>query len=501
MPDELVAPNVFELALRGLIKQMPVSVQSRADGWANILSGLGTFSDKTTHTAPTLFCGLNDQALSAMFHGDATVRKIVGKRVRAALRTGFQVSVPEKAGADVATAIQDAADDLKAVGALVESVEWENLFGGAVIYIGVDDGQRGPDSQAQSIRVDTLRKVLWLKVIDRRYVQRSPLPEDRDLDPSSPTYGQPTHYQVRVQMGGVYIDARIHRDRLIILPGAATTVEVRENRSGWGISALDPVYDALQRNINAWQSAGNAVANAQYTVYALKGLSTMLSQAGGEDKMKARSKAMEMAKSMINAILIDADDKYTREKIDFGNLPEMLDRFMMDTASAADMPVTELFGRSAGGMNATGEGDREMWEASVEELREHHLRPAAQRIVELLLASKEGPTKGADVDGWRVTFKPLEMLSALEQADRYLKVATADVAYITNEVLTAAEVAQSRFRAEGYSTDTTVDLEARKAMHDAEVEAIMKSHELAANPPEPVVEPGDATKPPVKETA
>lgn len=486
MADELERTSIFESALRGFIKQLPTSVQTRIDGWQNTLTSLGTVSDKTIHTAPTVFYPLNDQALSAMFHSDATVRKAMTKRVRAALRSGFQVSVPDDdGGAEVGTEIQEAADVLGVVNAFVEAVTWSQLFGGCVIYIGADDGYKGADSQERELKSESLKKLLWLKVIDRRYVQRPTTLEGFDMDATSPHFGEPLYYEVNAPVAGGVLRVKIHRSRLIVFKGPMTSVDEREKRQGWGISALDPVYDALQRSVNAWASAGNAVANAQYTVYALKGLSQMLGTQGGEDKMKARSKAMEMAKSMINAILIDADDKYTREKIDFGNLPEMLDRFMVDVASAADIPVAELFETSKGGLSDTGEGSRERWEASVTELREHELRAPLQHIVELIMASKEGPTKGKVLEGWRVKFHPLEMLGALEEADRYLKVATADGVYLTNQVVLPNEIATSRFRAEGYSTDTTIDLEARELMAQAEVDARAAGLEQAANP-EPV---------------
>jgi phage-related protein (TIGR01555 family) len=469
----LIRNNPFEAALSGLVKQLP-GAESRTDAsWGNVLTGLGTIGDKATSTSPMTFDGLSDVALSAMFHGDATARKAVTKRARTALSKGINVLVPETAGGAAAGAkVKDELDRLCCVERVLEAARWENLFGGSVIYVGIDDGQRGADSQAQPIRLDALQRVLWLKTIDRRHIVRSPYSGDIDMDPTSQTYGEPSHYQVSVPMAGSYVTTRIHRSRLIIFGGAAATSEVRESRGGWGISVLDPMYDALQRSVNAWQSSGNAVANAQYTVFSLKGLSAMLGRENGEALMKARSKAMEMAKSLINAILIDGEDKYTRERIDFGNLPDMLDRFMYDVACAADMPVTVLFGRSAAGQNATGEGDRESWEASVEEYREHHLRGRIEELVRLIMVSKQGPTKGRELSGWRATFPPLEVLSALELADRYMKMATADVAYIDAQVLSADEVATSRFTAGGYSVETVIDLAARRELNDAEADAV-----------------------------
>lgn len=474
MADESLASDMYSAALRGMIATLPKGVQRRVDSWANGLSSLGTMADKVMHTAPTQFCALNDAALAAMFHSDHLVRKAVGKRPSTALAKGVGINVPEQAGGPKAsTRVQDALDELCAVERFTEAAVWENLFGGAVIWAGIDDGQRGEESQAQPIRLDSFRKVLWLKALDRRYVRPSERTDDVITNPADPNFGEPSHYVVDAYgTGGSVLRARIHRDRLIIFPGALTTVEERQRRNGWGCSVLDAVYDVIQRHVTAWQSAGNAVANSQYVVMKLKGLSSMLGTSDGESKMKARSKAIEMAKSLINAVLMDSEDSYERGKADFGNLPEMLDRFMMDVAGALDMPVTELFGRSSAGLNATGEGDRMSWHGSVEEYRATKLRPRLEQFVRLLMLSKDGPTKGKELSGWRVVFPPLEMLSSLQEADRYLKTAQADAHYIDSQVLLPGEVALSRFPAEGWSAHTTIDLDARKLLADAEVDAL-----------------------------
>jgi phage-related protein (TIGR01555 family) len=326
--------------------------------------------------------------------------------------------------------------------------------------------------------------VLWLKVVDRRWI----IPDigSVDTDARSPTFGEPLHYTVFVQTMRGAIQLRVHRSRLIIFPGVSTTVEVRQRRNGWGISVLDPVYDALQRNVTAWQSAGAAMANSQYVVYKLAGLAKMLGMPNGEAQAKARAKAMEMAKSMISAVLIDKDDEYTRENPNFGGMPEMLEMFMYDTASALDMPVTELFGRSPAGMNATGESDENKWLGSLDDYRTHHIHPRAMTLVQYLLASKEGPTNGKVPDGWRVQFPPLKQLSDLERADVRLKTSQADAADIDSGVLLPAEVATSRFRAEGYSTETQIDLDTRERLMKAELK---RAEEMLKNPPP--APPGD----------
>lgn len=462
-------------ALKSLIGQLPTRAISfarkTADGWTNVLTGLGSsMVDKVRHTQPAPYWALPDSVLADLFHSDSTVRKIVTKRPDDSLRHGIRVSIPEEAGGhETATKIQDAMDDLDFVGKVREACYWERLFGGAVLYIAVDDGQYAIDSQALPIREETLRKILWVKAIDRTRIRPSYVLEDLDPDPESLTYGEPLYYLIALDLD-TGAQVRVHRSRLLIFPGAVTTAYEKRGRGGWGVSVIDPVYEALQRNASAWASAAGALANAQYVIYKLRGLANMFSRPQGEEQAKSRARSMEMAKSMINAVLIDAEDDYVRENPNFGNMPQMLEMQMLDVCAASDTPATVLWGRSPAGLNATGESDIELWHGSCTAYQEHNLRPRAQYFVTLLMKCKEGPTRGVVADGWRVYFPPLREMSDLEKADVRLKTAQADASDIDKGVLLPQEVAVSRFRPEGYSITTHIDLDLREKMLKLEID-------------------------------
>lgn len=487
-------------ALTSLIKTLPVRTQlrvaRRVDGWINTVTAMGSLADKVTYTQPKPYCGLSDTALQSMFHTDWIVRKAVSKKPAESLRLGFRVNVPDDAGGqDASTEIQDALDDLNAVHALRLACTWENLYGGAVIFMGLDDGQTALDSQAQPVDWKRVRRVLWLRVLDRRRVFMSQ--DAIDNDPTSPRFGKPTHYAILDYRTGLTL--RVHYDRLIVFPGADTSDDIRLQRQGWGVSIVDWLWEAVQRNVTAWQSAGNAVANAQYVVYKLKGLAQMLGQPEGEEKARRRSRAMEMAKSLINAILIDADDEYSRENPEFGNLPEMLQAFMLEISAAVDIPATVFWGMSPAGMDATGESDLENWYAACDEYREHHLRPACNQLVSAVMSASEGPTAGTIPDGWRVYWPPLYQLSDLEKADVRLKTSQADASDIEAGILLPQEVAKSRFRPEGYCIETQIDIALRETMLKLEIDARMAEIERAAEPPPPPPQlqagPGDDEQP------
>jgi uncharacterized protein len=479
-PDESPTddePTGLGNGLRALLRQLPVRhLAKRVDGWVNVVTGLGhALVDRVKSTLPGAFSSLADPTIADMFDGDAIVRKAIRQLPKDALRLGFRVHVPKEAGGHaVATAIQDAADDLKIVPNLKKSAYWERLWGGCALFVAADDGLYGFDSQEQPLRRETLKRILWLKPIDRTRIAPSYEAEDVDNDETSPTYGEPLIYLIDVRLSGVQV--RVHRSRLILFPGMDCTDQTRRARGGWGISVLDYTLDALQRNATAWGSAGNAIGNAQYVVYKLKGLAAMFSAQDGEAKARRRAATMEASKSMINAVLIDADDEYMREKADFGNMPDMLTLMQYDTAAQFDMPATKLWGRSPAGQNATGESDDNNWVTECETYQEHDLRPKLHELIELLMLSKEGPTKGVVPEGWRVYFPPLRVLKETEKADVRLKTSQADASDIDKGILLPQEVALSRYRPEGYSTETQIDLETRERLLKLEVD--MREKEL-----------------------
>lgn len=455
-------------SVQSIVRNLLRSAARRADGWRNVLTGIGTLSDKVEHTRPAAFRRISDTALTSLFHSDATSRKACELRPSAALRRGVTFTLPKnKGGAQLSTKMLDELERLDAINRFKHAACWENLFGGCLVWVGLDDGNYGVDSQELPVDMERVQRVLFLREIDRRYCY--PELDLVETDPMSPNFGEPTHYTVHAGNGQL---VSIHRDRLIVFPGATTSAELRQSWNGWGVSVLDVAWAALQRNGMVWGSAANAVSNSQYTVLKLAGFERMVFGKDGEEQAKKRAQAMEMAKSMINAILIGAEDEYIRENPNFGNLPEMIDRFMFDVAHALDVPVTKLFGRSPAGMNATGESDENHWHASVEEYQEHHLRMRFHRLCELIMAQSQGPFRGVDPGGWKVGFPALKQLSEVEKAEVRLKMAQGDEAYIHHGVATANEIALSRFREEGWSAETSIDRAARERLSKGDEETL-----------------------------
>jgi hypothetical protein len=206
------------------------------------------------------------------------------------------------------------------------------------------------------------------------------------------------------------------------------------------------------------------MSDASQGIFKVQGLMSIL--AGGQkDALQTRMQLVDMSRSVARAILVDADggEDFRRESTSFTDIQSMLDKFMLRLASAAEIPVTILMGQSPAGMNATGDSDFRWFYDTVKSAQESELRPQLERLIRLIFLSKDGPTKGQEPDGWALNFRPLWQSTPKEQAELEKLVAEKDKIYLDTGVVTPEEIALSRFRDDGWSSETTIDRELREA--------------------------------------
>lgn len=427
----------------------------RTDSWLNTITNVGLNRGRNAMLfRATSSDYLDDVTLEQLYELDGIAARIVRAPCVHALRRGFTVSTGDP---QTDTAIKARLEDLDAVNALRKAWQWARLYGGGAVFIGADDG-RDP---REPLDVNSISSVRFTVDVDRIEL----IPQVWETDPLSARFGKPRVYQlVRNATGGGAQNASVHASRVIRFDGVEPTKRRRQTLQGWGDSVLQRVYVDLQQARGAYAAVSGLMHEASQGVFKMKDL--MLMMAGDrDDTLKRRMEAMDMSRSVARAILIDADGE-SYERIEVGaltGLVEAMDRFTNMVSASSEIPVTVLMGQAPAGLNATGESDIRSWYDAVEAEREAMLRSRVEHMVRLLLRAKDGPTRGVEPAGWKVTFPPLWQASAVEQADLRLKTSQADQIDIQSGVLTPEEVTLSRYRKEGYSTDTSVDLDAREA--------------------------------------
>lgn len=396
---------------------------------------------------------------------------LVGKPLSAS--GGKKVASGSEQYATVVEDIEDGAERLRISDAFFQATIWGRLYGGAILMIGANDGSV---DLSKPLDETDIRSIDYLTVVDNRYVTTAYYYANYQ----APNYGEPEVYRVFRNIAEVHdvnspSTFEIHESRVIRFEGTTVDIQERQRLRGWSHSVLQAPYEEIKRFMQTFQSASHLLTDASQGVYKLKGLMQQLATKGGQQLLNARMQMMDMARSVARSLLIDADgEEFARIQTSFASIPELLDRFMQMLSMVTSIPVTILMGRSAAGMNATGDSDFRAFYSEVSAEQNNSLKPKLKRVYKLMMLAREGPTKGKEFK-LNFQFRPLWNPTDEERANTNYVQAQADALYVTNQICTPEEIAISRFRNGRLNLDTTIDVEGR--------EDVMKAGKAFIEPP------------------
>jgi phage-related protein (TIGR01555 family) len=150
----------------------------------------------------------------------------------------------------------------------------------------------------------------------------------------------------------------------------------------WGVSILQFTYNDIKDFRLAFANTANILNEFVVGKFKFEDLDEILAS-GNEKALQSRIAAIEMSKSVINAVMLGTNEDYIRDSASVAGLADLLDRFMMTVSMATGYPVTKLFGRSASGLNATGEGDQKSYYDMIRS-EMVGIKPEIQRFIDII---------------------------------------------------------------------------------------------------------------------
>jgi len=223
------------------------------------------------------------------------------------------------------------------------------------------------------------------------------------------------------------------------------------------MSSLQTVYDSFRHYWTGLNSAATVLVEFDVFVHKLRGLSTMLA-AGKESDVRQRLVLNDMSKSIYRGYVIDAE----REELDYvtrnlGGIGDVLEKLRIDIIGASQIPHTILFGESPSGLGATGRSEERDFAKFLGDYQATHYKRPLQKLMEMIMLSKDGPTNGELPQSWRVAFNDLFELNEREKADVRARVAAVDGRMLQLGVLHPQEVREARYGGSEWSMETALD--------------------------------------------
>lgn len=408
---------------------------SNNDGISNAITGVGSWFDASTFNRYNA-TGLDQYELENYYNGSGIARRIVDMMPEDALRHDLETS----------DELYTEMKRLNFIEKLKELSKKARLYGGAVMLMLAMDGQ---DDMGLALNEGNLKSIDELVIFTKDEINSFEMELQTDI--TSPDYGKYYYYTFTTKAGGMI---KVHASRVLRLDGdnKATTSPINYE---WGNSVLQKVHERLAVYLTTTKLVQELAQDYKKTTFSVKGLIEQIAT-GREDSIRKRMQLVSRGQSMLNMTLIDADSEKIDTKINsVSGYDALIDKTAEAVSADVGMPVSLLFGRSPAGMNATGDGDMNNWNAQVKAYQTHTLQPLIERFVTLLGLQTEWRDKPQELS-WE--WANLEPLSDLEEADVRYKQAQADKIYIDAGGADASYLFHKRHDG-GYTTNLGYSIE------------------------------------------
>ena len=381
------------------------------DGWQNLMVGLGARgTDKRENMDFVTSQILSRQELSDLWRGEGLAKKIVDIPAKDMVRAWFSID------GDTDNHIVKYLDKLRFRQAIKNGLRWSRLYGGSLVFIGIDDGQKYTGTRTlPAVREDTIKKVGFFRVYDRHQVSWEST--DIDEDPTSENYGKPKYYTITPSNESTKIgEFKTHYSRVLRFDGEDLPESESMKERGWGDSCLQAPYTRIRGFASSLIASESIIEEFTIGVLSIKGLGDLIA-AGKEKQIQERLTQIDMAKHILNTMLVDEDEEFTRISATVNGIKDILD------------------------------------------MQEEDLRPQLERATKLVVSSQDfkTATKAKIKDTWHLKFNNLWQMSEDEIAKARNLQSQTDERYVKMGALTAEEVADSRYGSETYSFETKLD--------------------------------------------
>lgn len=417
----------------------------RIDGWKKLLTGFGMLKDKSTqqHGHPT-FGRLTPWELEVLYYAGGVAKNAVNIPAESMVQHGFEVQGDDGS-------LYARFEEIDGAKQMELALKWTRMLGGALVIMDVAGAgdwdtpwypERG--GKIRGLRVYPCERVMLGEMMV------SSIPE-------SIYFEDYERFVVRKADGNTFT---VHASRCLVFK-SATPVDPTfpgwlEYERYWGLSSIyEGLEDARNYDIGK-QGVAHLMQECSIGKYTISNLEQLVAESNYK-ALDNRLEAMDEQKSVINGIFLGEGENYTRENVTFAGVPEIMDRQMMAVSGSYRIPVTKLFGRSAAGMNATGEGDDDNYNATIAGLQKVQLLPPLKRLMWCLnCETKTIKGEGKNPPKICIDFLPLSKRDQLKDAQVRETMSRADRNYVEAGILPPDEIIRNRF-AGGYNIDTAVD--------------------------------------------
>lgn len=394
------------------------------DGLQNILTGLGTGKSHSANNR-WVMSFTDYRQLEAAYQDNWIAQGIVDFRAEDMTRNWRRIK--SEGAEDIASL-----EDIMNVTLDVQlALKWSRLYGGSAIIMLTDQSLEKP------LNLNKIKKgsLEGLHVVDRWDLQGVGI----NYSSLGYQFARPEFYTLS---GG---SQQIHRSHVIRFEGIQLPRRLTYLNNTWGDSVLRRCIDDVGEMVAAKSGIADLLQESNVDVITRQGLTDELAT-DQDETIISRYALFARMKSVVNMALLDGEETYDRHTLNLSGVAPILEQMITWVSGAAQTPVTRLFGKSASGLNATGENDMQQYYESIASSQISQLKRPLRQLDEVLVRSALGH--------WPKTFdyvwNPLSQPNTVEIAQAEQLRSQTDANYLNAGVVTKSQVQRELQASEVY---------------------------------------------------
>lgn len=322
------------------------------------------------------------------------------------------------------------------------AMEHDGFFGRAQIYISIDKVADDMREMPLIMSNKTIRPGSLLGFTNVEPLWTAPYTYNSN-NPLAPDFFKPQHWFV---MG-----KKIHSTRMLTIVGREVPDLLKPAYNFGGVS----LTQLLAPYVSAWLRTRDAVSDLLHN-FSITGIKTNMAdvlQGGGDQGITNRAKLFNKYRDNQAVMLLDKDTEDIMQiNTPLSGLDLLQAQSQEHMAGPTHMPLVKLFGITPSGLNASAEGEIQVYYDYIHSMQESLIRTPLQKIIEVIQLSEFGEID----DAIKFEFLPLkeldgEALARVRKAD-----ADAGMAYVERGVISAEEERQ-RLASDPQSGYTNLD--------------------------------------------
>jgi phage-related protein (TIGR01555 family) len=333
-----------------------------------------------------------------------------------------------------------------------EAVQWSQLFGGSGIIMLTGQNLEEP-FDIKKVKKGILDSDKGGLIVFDRFDLTAY--DFNYLNPVSTNYMQPNYYRVR---GGKTV---VHHSHIAKFYGKKLSKRFMVHTQGWGDSYLRRVIADINDIVAAKGGISHLMQEANVDVFKAEDLWQKLASQQDEAIMN-RYQNLNLMKSAIQGIVLDKEEDYERKTLTLSGVSDVLDNFMIWVSAASGIPVTKLFGTSAKGLNATGEGDMKNYYDKLTSMQNNLIAPPLKLLDKVMSISATG-TFDEDFD---YTWNSLHQQNELQMAEIDNIKADMHLSYLNAGIITPPQIMRELQTNETYQFDDNAIVKLEKHYDD-----------------------------------